>query len=56
MKGLGLLSIIGCIASVLSCMVVNIDLATDLFIAGVLLSYFALALFISLLLIKNKNK
>jgi ABC-type uncharacterized transport system permease subunit len=56
MKGIGLLSIIGCITLALSCMVVNIDLATDLFISGVLLSYFALALFISSLLIKNKNK
>jgi len=56
MKGLGLLALLGCTTLVLSCIVVDIELATDLFTAGVLLSYFALALFISLLLIKNKNK
>jgi hypothetical protein len=60
MKGLILLSIIGCVTLVLSFLVVNIDLATDLFIAGVLLCYFALALFATLNYIenlyKNKNK
>jgi hypothetical protein len=56
MKGLVLLSIIACITLVLSFMVVNIDIATDLFIAGVLLSYFTLALFSINLYLKNKNK